>query len=56
MPKPTKEQVREAMSQVGDDAPDGAYWQMVHDILKLPYGEVFDYIAADPAFFGARET
>lgn len=55
MSKPTKEQVREAMNEVGDEAPDGAYWQMVHDILELPYGEVFDIIASDLAFFGMKE-
>lgn len=52
-PKPTKEEVLAAMQSLGDDVPDGAYWQAVHDILKLPYGDVFDYIADDPAYFGA---
>ncbi|WP_168193323.1 hypothetical protein [Bradyrhizobium sp. NAS96.2] len=35
------------------DLPDGAHWALIHEKLNLNYGEVFDYIAEDPAFFGA---
>lgn len=57
MTKPTKERVREVMQEVDDlDLPDGAHWKMVHEKLKLPYGDVFGYIADDPKFFGARES
>ena len=49
----TKEDVRDAMATADSmDLPDGAYWFMVHDILDLEYGDVFDFIAADPEFFG----
>lgn len=57
MSKPSKEDVKKAMDKVDElDLPDGAHWARVHELLKLPYGEVFDYIAADPAFFGAKES
>lgn len=57
MAKPTKERVKEVMDEVDElGLPDGAHWQMIHDKLNLPYGDVFDYIAADPTFFGARES
>lgn len=57
MSKPTKERVREVMREVDDlDLPDGAHWKMIHERLELPDGDVFDYIADDPAFFGARES
>jgi hypothetical protein len=36
------------------DLSDGAYWALVHDRLGLKYGAVFDYIAADPDFFGYK--
>ncbi len=56
MAKPSKEKVLEVMNQVDAmDLPDGAHWQAVHEKLNLPYGDVFEYIAADPAFFGAEE-
>ena len=52
--KPTKEEVRKVMKQVDNmDLPDGAHWCLIHEKLGLPYGDVFEYIAADPAFFGA---
>jgi hypothetical protein len=54
MAKPDKEKVREVMLAVDElDLPDGAYWQLIHERLKLPYGEVFEIIAGDMAFFGA---
>jgi hypothetical protein len=54
MGKPTKERVREVMREVDElDLPDGAHWKMVHEKLGLNDGDVFDYIADDPAFFGA---
>ena len=54
MTKPTKERVREVMQEVDElDLPDGAHWKLIHERLKLPYGDVFDYIADDPAFLGA---
>jgi hypothetical protein len=44
------------MKQVDDlDLPDGAHWMRVHEILGLPYGDVFEYIAEDPAYFGATK-
>ena len=53
MSKPTKEEVRAIMEEVESyDLPDGAYWMMVHERLGLEYGDVFDYITADPDFFG----
>lgn len=56
MKKPSKERVKEVMDEVDDlDLPDGAHWAMVHERLGLEYGDVFDYIAADPAFFGVNE-
>ena len=57
MAKPTKDQVRAVIAEVDTlDLPDGAHWAMVHDRLGLPYGDVFEYIAADPAFFNATEV
>lgn len=54
MAKPTKERVSEVMREVDKlDLPEGAHWQLIHEKLGLNYGEVFDYIADDPAFFGA---
>ncbi len=53
MTAPTKEQVKEVMDEVDElDLPDGAHWAMVHERLGLDYGDVFDYIDANPAFFG----
>lgn len=55
MEKPSKEKVLEVMNQVdGMGMPDGAHWALIHEKLNLPYGDVFDYIAADPKFFGAE--
>ena len=34
------------------DLPDGAHWALIHDRLGLEYGDVFEYIAEDPEFFG----
>lgn len=56
-PKPTKEQVKAVMDEVDAlDLPDGAHWAMIHEKLGLDYGDVFDYIAADPEFFNASKT
>lgn len=55
--KPTKERVKEVMEEVEDmGLPEGAYWMMVHEQLGLEYGDVFEYIEADPGFFGAVEV
>lgn len=49
----TKEEVRDVMEDVEAlDLPDGAHWALIHDRLGLDYGDVFDFIAADPEFFG----
>ncbi|OKO74441.1 hypothetical protein AC628_22490 [Bradyrhizobium sp. NAS96.2] len=54
MERPSKERVREVIQEVDAlDLPDGAHWALIHEKLGLRYGEVFDYIAEDPAFFGA---
>ena len=54
---PTKEQVRDVMEDVDAlDLPDGAHWAMINERLGLEYGDVFDYIGGDPAFFGYTET
>lgn len=53
---PSRAEVKRVMDEVdGLDLPDGAHWAMVHERLGLEYGDVFDYIAADPEFFGATE-
>lgn len=50
---PTPEMVRDVMEEVDDlDLPDGAHWCLIHERLGLEYGDVFDYIAADPDFYG----
>lgn len=54
--RPTKEEVLAVMKEVDElELPDGAHWQMIHEKLKLPYGDVFNMIAEDPAFFGVTE-
>lgn len=54
-PLPEPERVRAVMREADDlDLSDGAYWALVHDRLGLKYGAVFDYIAADPDFFGYK--
>ena len=56
MSRPTKEKVKAVMEQVdAEDYSDAKHWQEVHRRLRLPYGDVFDYIAEDPAFFGAKK-
>jgi hypothetical protein len=53
MVKPTPEQVRDVMQEVEAlDLSDGAHWALIHARLGLQYGDVFDYIADNPAFFG----
>ena len=55
--KPTKEEVKKVIDEVQAlDLPDGAHWGVIHERLGLEYGDVFDYIAADPAFFDAVEV
>lgn len=57
MPRPTKEQVKAVIDEVNQlDLGDGAHWALIHDRLGLPYGDVFEYIATDPAYFDATET
>ena len=52
MQRPTKEQVKAVIDEVDTlHLGDGAHWVLIHEKLGLPYGEVFDYIAADPKFF-----
>lgn len=54
---PTKEQVREVMEEVEElDLPDGAHWALIHEKLGLEYGDVFEFIATDPEFFGYSES
>ena len=49
---PNKHQVKVALEIASEaNLPDGAYWQMVHDILELEYGDVFPIIAEDPDFY-----
>lgn len=53
MSKPTKEEVKSVLEELEElDLPDGAFWAMAHDRLGLDYGDVFDYISEDPAYFG----
>lgn len=53
---PSKEEVKAVIDAVEElDLPDGAHWQLVHERLKLPYGDVFTIIASDPKFFGVKE-
>jgi hypothetical protein len=50
---PTKEQVKAVIDEVDElELSDGAYWQLIHERLGLEYGQVFEYIFADPEFFG----
>jgi len=52
MGKPSKQEVKDVMEDVEElDLPDGAHWALIHDLLGLDYGDVFDFIAADPEFF-----
>ncbi len=54
---PTKEEVRDIMAEVEElDLPDGAHWMLIHERLGLEYGDVFDFISADPEFFGYAEA
>lgn len=56
MARPTKEEVRDVMEEVEElDLPEGAHWMLIHQKLGLEYGDVFDYIAADPEFYGFRK-
>ena len=49
---PDKHEIKVALEIASEaNLPDGAYWQMVHDILKLEYGDVFPIIAEDPDFY-----
>jgi hypothetical protein len=53
MPRPTPQEVRDVMEDVEAlDLSDGAHWALIHARLGLEYGDVFDYIAENPAFFG----
>jgi len=50
---PELEDVRRVMAEVDAlDLSDGAHWALVHEMLGLEYGDVFDIIASDPEFFG----
>ena len=49
---PNKHEVKVALEIASEaDLPDGAYWQMVHDILELEYGDVFPIIFEDLDFY-----
>ena len=49
---PNKHEIKVALEIASEaNLPDGAYWQMVHDILHLEYGDVFPIIAEDPDFY-----
>jgi hypothetical protein len=37
---PTKEFIEGAMDMIDDDAPDGAFWQMVVDSCRFTYPDV----------------
>lgn len=51
----TKEEVKQVMDEVDElDLPDGAHWALVHERLGLEYGDVFDIIAENMAFFDAE--
>lgn len=53
MSHPSKETVKRVMDEVDAlDLPDGAHWMLVHERLGLEYGDVFEIIAEDYAFFG----
>lgn len=55
--RPSKALVKSVMDDVEAlDLPDGAHWAMIHERLGLEYGDVFEYIAADPEYFNATET
>lgn len=57
MSKPTKERVKKVMDEVETlDLPDGAHWMLIHERLGLEYGDVFDFIADDPAYFDCVES
>ena len=52
----TKHDLKRVMEEVGElELPDGAHWALVHERLGLEYGDAFDIIGEDPAFFGAVE-
>lgn len=57
MGKPSKQEVKFVMEDVEElGLPDSAYWMLVHERLDLDYGDVFDFIAADPEFFNAHPS
>ena len=39
-----KMHIKDAMSLVDDDMPDGAYWAMVHEMAGAEYGEAWDEV------------
>jgi hypothetical protein len=50
---PSKEAVKVVLDEVQAlGLSDGAHWAMVHQRLRLPYGDVFPIMTADPEFFG----
>lgn len=54
--QPSKEQVKQVLDDVGAlDLPDGAHWALIHERLGMEYGEVFNIIADDPAYFDYAE-
>ena len=47
-----KMSLKQACEMVPDDLPDGAYWEMAHDIAGADYGESWDEL--DGEFFRRR--
>ena len=51
-----KQRIKDVMEEVEElDLGDGAHWALIHDRLGMEYGDVFDWIAEDPEFFGYGE-
>lgn len=51
-----KQRIKDVMDEVEElDLGDGAHWALIHDRLGMEYGDVFDWIAEDPEFFGYGE-
>jgi hypothetical protein len=44
-----KMSLQEACDLVPDDLPDGAYWQMAHDLAGAEYGEVWHELDSYPS-------
>ena len=52
-----KERLREVLEECeAGDPPEGAYWEMVYDVLGVGPTVVMDMIARDPRFYGFAAT